>query len=373
MKTVVVVGGGGAGAPTVRQLSATLDPSRHKLVLITSRPHFTHLIGCIRASVTSEGRFDEQVIMPYDALLTNRKGSIIIGEVKEIEEYGSRGGGIVTLTNGEVIHWDVLVLAPGSRWEGPIAVPATHKEAKMWFARWQMKFRRARDVLLVGGGAVACEFAGEIKDLDPDKKVTIVHSHERLLNKTYPNKFRNDVQQRLLSRGVTLILGDVVPETALTSKRVVTRNGITLTPDLIVPCRGPHPNTGLLISAFGHKVLTPSGHVRILRTFQLPEHRHIFACGDIADLKEQRQIEKYPHHATVVAKNVLSLLNGEPALEIYKGRHEIILLSLGKNGGASYFGYGWGMTFGDRITSYLKSQELLVSAIREKCLGLSPT
>ncbi|KAG5337181.1 hypothetical protein C0989_010362 [Termitomyces sp. Mn162] len=310
MKTVVVVGGGGAGAPTVRQLSATLDPSRHKLILITSRPHFTHLIGCIRASVTSEGRFDEQVIMPYDALLTNRKGSIIIGEVKAIEEYGSRGGGIVTLTNGEVIYWDVLVLAPGSRWEGPIAVPATHKEAKMWFARWQMKFRRARDVLLVGGGAVACEFAGEIKDLDPDKKVTIVHSHERLLNKTYPNKFRNDVQQRLLSRGVTLILGDVVPETALTSKRVVTRNGITLTPDLIV--------------------LTPSGHVRILRTFQLPEHRHIFACGDIADLKEQRQIEKYPHHATVVAKNVLSLLNGEPALEIYKGRHEIILLSLGK-------------------------------------------
>ncbi|KAG6889585.1 hypothetical protein C0995_016393 [Termitomyces sp. Mi166 len=370
MKTVVVVGGGGAGAPTVRQLSAKLDPFRHKLILITSRPHFTHLIGCIRAAVTPEGGFDEQIIMPYDKLLTNGNGTIIIAEVSAIAEHGSRGGGTVTLDNGKVIHWDALVLAPGSRWEGPMALPKTHKETKMWFARWQTWFRRAGDILIVGGGAVACEFAGEIKDLDPDKRVTMVHNAERLLNKTYPNRFRNDVQQRLLSRGVTLILGDAVPEAALTSGKVVTRNGITLTPDLIVPCRGPHPNTELLISAFGHDVLTPSGHVRILRTFQLPEHPHIFACGDIADLKEQRQIEKYLSHAAVVAKNVLSLLNGESAQERYKGSPETMFLAFGKSGGASYIGYGWGMTFGDRITSYLKSRELFVPMIREKYLGL---
>ncbi|KAG6878815.1 hypothetical protein C0992_007470 [Termitomyces sp. T32_za158] len=329
MKTVVVVGGGGAGAPTVRQLSAVLDPLRHKIILITSRPHFTHLIGCIRAAVTREGGFDELIIMPYDQLLGNSNGQILIAEVKAIAEHGSRGG-TVTLANNEVIHWDVLVLAPGSRWEGPIAVPTTYRETKIWFAHWQAKFRRAKEILLVGGGAVACEFAGEIKDLDPDKKVTIVHCHERLLNKTYPNKFRDDVQQRVIALGVTLILGDVVPEAALTSRKVVTRNGITLTPDLIVPCRGPHPNTGLLVSAFGHRVLTPSGHVRIFRTFQLPEHPHIFACGDIADLKEQRQIEKYQSHAAVVAKNVLSLLKCQPAQENYKGRPEIFLLSLGK-------------------------------------------
>ncbi|KAG6830400.1 hypothetical protein H0H92_000896 [Tricholoma furcatifolium] len=388
LKTVVVVGGGGAGAPAARQLSSTLDPTKHKLILITSRPHFTHLIGCIRAAVTPDDGFDEQVIMTYEQLLVNKNGLILVAEVKAIADHGEKGG-TVTLADGQVIPWDILVLAPGSRWEGPIAVPTTKAETKMWFAEWQTKFRRANDILLVGGGAVAIEFAGEIKDLNPNKKVTIVHSHERLLNKTYPNKFRNDVQQRLLKRGVTLILGDVVPESMLTRSRVVTRNGITLTPDLIVsplegksswgqrsdpgqqiPCRGPHPRTELLTSAFGHSVLTPAGHARIRRTFQLQEHPRIFACGDIADLAEQRQLGKYNNHAAVVAKNVLSLLNGEPAREEYKGSPEVIVLTIGKHGGAAYLGLLWGLTFGARFAVLTKSKELLVPMMRGN-LGLS--
>ncbi|KAG6849626.1 hypothetical protein H0H93_006835 [Arthromyces matolae] len=321
---------------------------------VDAEPHFTHLIGCIRAAVTPEGGFDEQVIMPYDQLLTHNNGVIITGEVKAIEEHGQDGGN-VTLTDGTVIQWDVLVLAPGSRWEGPIALPTTAVESKRWFAQWQMKFRRSNDILLVGGGAVACEFAGEIKDLDPTKQVTIVHSQERIMNKTYPNRFRNDVQQRLLALGVTLILGDVVPESALhntSGKKVVTRNGIVLTPDLI-------------------KVLTPAGHARIHRTFQLVDHPRIFACGDIADLKEQRQIGKYGAHAVVVAKNVLSLLNGGDAREKYKGHPEIMVLTLGKDGGAAYAGYAWGLTFGDKFVAHFKARELLVPMIREKYLGLS--
>ncbi|KAG6857499.1 hypothetical protein H0H87_002124 [Tephrocybe sp. NHM501043] len=369
LKTVVVVGGGGAGAPTARQLSAVLDPFKHKLILITSRPHFTHLIGCIRAAVTPAGRFDEQVVMPYDQLLVNGNGIIMVAEVKAIASHGGTGGS-VTLADGKVIHWDVLVLAPGSRWEGPIAVPTTKEETKLWFAQWQAKFRQAHDILIVGGGAVGIEFAGEIKDLDPNKKVTIVHSNERLLKKAYPDKFRDDIQQRLLARGVTLILGDVVPESALTSSRVVTRNGITLTPDLIVPCRGPHPNTRLLTDALGAKTLTPAGHARIARTFQLVDHPRIFACGDIADLAEQRQIAKYEGHATIVAKNTLSLLNGQPAREEYKGVPEVIVLTNGKHGGAAYFGVLWGLTFGDRFTAKFKSRKLLVPMLRGN-LGLS--
>ncbi|KAG6909746.1 hypothetical protein DXG01_015734 [Tephrocybe rancida] len=365
---VVVVGGGGAGAPTARQLSSVLDPFKHRLILITSRPHFTHLVGCIRASVTSEGRFDEQVVMPYDQLLVNGNGVILVAEVKAMSSHGD--GGTVTLADGEVIRWDILVLAPGSRWEGPIAVPTTKEETKAWFARWQAKFKYARDILLVGGGAVAIEFAGEIKDLDSSKKVTIVHSNERLLKSAYPDKFRNDIQQRLLARGVTLILGDVVPESALNSKRVVTRNGVVLTPDLIIPCRGPHPNTGLLAAALGPRTLTPTGHARIARTFQLAEHPRIFACGDIADLAEQRQIAKYEGHATVVAKNVLSLLNGQPAKEEYKGVPEVIVLTNGKRGGAAYLGVAWGLTFGDRFTAHFKSRKLLVPLLRGN-LGLN--
>ncbi|KAG6846423.1 hypothetical protein H0H93_014028, partial [Arthromyces matolae] len=115
LKTVVVVGGG-SGALAARQLSTVLDPSKHQLIFISARPHFQHYIASIRAAVTPEGAFDEQTIMPFDKLLVNGNGSIIHAEVTSISEESEKGGS-VTLSNGDTIHWDALVLATGSTWE----------------------------------------------------------------------------------------------------------------------------------------------------------------------------------------------------------------------------------------------------------------
>ncbi|KAG6860558.1 hypothetical protein C0995_009840 [Termitomyces sp. Mi166 len=347
LKTVIVVGGG-AGALVARQLSALLNPSKHNLILVSARPHFQHYVGSIRAAVTPEGGFDEQVMMPFDKLLVNGNGVIINAEVISISESGEEGGS-VTLSNGESIHWDALVLATGSTWEGPLDIPKYQPETLEWFKEWQGKFAKAKDVLLVGGGAVGIgvsslslsmmhclmyctEFAGEIKDLDPSKNVTIVHSDSMLLNKTYPDKFRKDVERRLRARDVNLFLGDIAPDDALTtsSTHITTRNGTILTPDLIIPCRGPRPNTSILSSALGPDVLTPSGHAKVLSTFQLPAHPRIFVCGDIADLNEQRAIAKYSGHADVVSKNVLALFDGQAPSMAYKGATEAIFVTIGK-------------------------------------------
>ncbi|KAG6807668.1 hypothetical protein H0H93_001257, partial [Arthromyces matolae] len=183
---------------------------------------------------------------------------------------------------------------------------------------WQAKFADAQDVLLVGGGAIAIEFAGEIKDLDSSKTVTIVHSDNLLLNKAYPDKFRKNVEKSLRARGVNLLLGDFVANDALTSTSIVTRNGKTLTPDLVIPCRGPRPNTSFISASLGPDTLSPAGHVKIHKTFQLLNHPRIFACGDIADLDEQRQIGKYAGHVDVIVKNVVALFNDQPIKTLYK-------------------------------------------------------
>ncbi|KAG6908946.1 hypothetical protein DXG01_002725 [Tephrocybe rancida] len=361
LQTVVVVGAG-SGALVARQLSTVLDPAKHKLILVARRPHFTHLPGCLRASVTPEGAFEEQVLIPLDKLMVNGNGTIITSEVTSISEEGEDGGN-VTLATGDTIHWDILVLASGSHWEGPLMIPDSKSDTIEWFKGWQAKFAKAKDVLLVGGGAIAIELAGEIKDLDSSKNVTIVHNGDLLLNKAYPDKFRKDLQQRLRARGVNVILSDSVPEDALTSTQITTVNGETLTPDLVIPCRGPRPNTSLLSAAFGPKSLTDAGHAKVLGTFQLAAHPRVFACGDIVDLAEQRQISKYVGHAAVIAKNVLALFNGQPAQEIYKGAKEMILITIGKEGGAGYMDMLWGISLGGWVTAMLKSRELLVARV----------
>ncbi|RDB30663.1 Apoptosis-inducing factor B [Hypsizygus marmoreus] len=369
-QNIVVVGGGGAGAPTARQLSAKLDPSKYNLIVITARPYFAHLVGSIRASVTSEGNFAEQILMPYDKLFIKGNGKIVVGQVTSVTDQGSEGG-YVTLASGEKVDYSVLILTPGSIWDGPVAIPNTKPETLKWFGDWRTQFEKANDILLVGGGSVGVEFAGEIKDLSPTKKVTIIHSQKQLLNGAYPDKFRKDVERRLQLRGVHLILGDYAPEDAATNpeKTVTTRNGKELHPDLVISCRGPRPNTSFIASSLGAETLNASGFVKIAPTFQLKSHPRIFAAGDITDLKEQKQVGKYRWHAPVVAANVLSVLEGKTPSKFYKGSTEMIVITIGKNGGAAYFGFLWGLMFGDWISSLLKSKNLMIGIVRS-ALGL---
>ncbi|KAG5635713.1 hypothetical protein H0H81_010338 [Sphagnurus paluster] len=361
-QNVVVVGAGGAGTATARSLSSTLDPGKYNLILITARPYYLHLIGSIRAAVTAEDNFAEQVAIPLDKLFVNGNGKIIIGKVTGISE-NSKNGGYVKLANGMEVPYSILVLAPGSYWQGPLSVPNTKQEHDQWFRQWQSKFENAQDILLIGGGAVGIEFAGEIKDLNPSKRVTIVHGGQYLLNGAYPVRYRKDIERRLRLRGVELILGDVVPD-RIEIGNVTTRNGKRLTPDLIVSCRGPRPNTAFIESSLGPEVLASNGFVTVLPTFQIPGHARIFAAGDVADLKEQKQLGKYPEHANIISANILAILSGQQPTQTYKGAKEIIIITIGKNGGASYFGILWGLVFGDWFSSKLKSRTLRIGHIR---------
>lgn len=72
-----------------------------------------------------------------------------------------------------------------------------------------------------------------MKDFHPDKEVTIVHAGNKLLNDTYPDKYRDKVEKDLRNRKVELVLGDYVDNLDQTGP-VVTRSGKELDADLIV-------------------------------------------------------------------------------------------------------------------------------------------
>jgi NADH dehydrogenase FAD-containing subunit len=57
--TVVVIGGGAAGATTARLLSKKLDRSKHDLVLINPRAFDMWLPALVRVAVTSGSGMDE--------------------------------------------------------------------------------------------------------------------------------------------------------------------------------------------------------------------------------------------------------------------------------------------------------------------------
>ena len=153
-QNVIIVGGGAAGASTARELSALLDPSKHRLILITARPHFTHLPGTIRMVVSSEEKLEDRVFMPYVPDWLHGKGEVKVGRVERVEGSGEKGGRVV-LADGETLDYSVLVLATGSTWEGPLNLPDSQEDELASIKASRKQFEKANNIVLVGGGAIA--------------------------------------------------------------------------------------------------------------------------------------------------------------------------------------------------------------------------
>ena len=159
-----------------------------------------------------------------------------------------------------------------------------------------------------------------------EKKVTIVHAEDKLLNPAYPNKFRKDLERRVRASGIQLILDDYVDSFPASA----TRKGVPLGADLVVAARGARPNSAFIATSLGKDAVTERGFVRIQPTMQLVAYPNIFALGDVVDFPEQKQVAKYPGHASVVAPNVLSVLSGTEPKKVYKGGFEAIFITLGQ-------------------------------------------
>ncbi|TFY77916.1 hypothetical protein EWM64_g6094 [Hericium alpestre] len=362
-KSVVVVGGGGAGSEIARTLSGKLDPAQHSLTLISERPFAIFLPASLRVVTTPDDTLEQNVQLTFDKLFINNNGTVVVGKVVAIENDKDAKSGDVVLDDGEKVHYDVLVLAPGSHWSGALAFPAGGKaEFHEHVVQWRKTFENAKGVVLAGGGSVGIELAGELRDLYPNKKITLVHSDAKLLNAAYPDKFRTKAEQGMRTRNIDIVFGDYVDDFDAKGS-ITTRKGQKLEGDLVVPTYGARPASEF-VASLGSDTLTDRGHAKVRSTLQLRAFDNIFAAGDILDWKEQKQLAKCRGHAAVIVANVLSILGGAAPAKEYKGSIEMILVTNGKNGGVGYLDILWGITLGNFIARLLKSKTLLIGEIQ---------
>jgi apoptosis-inducing factor 2 len=68
-----------------------------------------------------------------------------------------------------------------------------------------------------------------------DKRITIVHGDELLLNEAYPKSFRKSVAKSVRKRDVTVILNDRVDDMSISDAGIITTcSGRKLVADLVV-------------------------------------------------------------------------------------------------------------------------------------------
>ena len=325
MARVVVAGGGYGGIAVAKALDDVAE-----VVLVEQREEFVHHNAALRALVDPE--WTDRIFLPYGNLL--RHGRILRDHVVRVG-----GGGEVTLSSGERIAADYVVLATGSAYPFPAKMDVfgtTAAKGRLRAAREAVA--EADAVLLLGAGPVGLELTGEIKDRWPDKAVTIVDPAADVLGGQYPDEFRAELRRQLDALGVTLLLGTSLMEDPVSEAgqakafTVTTRSGHRVNAGVWFRCFGVAPASGYFS---GSPARTTAGTLRVTPHLRVTGHERVFALGDLVDLPEAKMARAAGMQAEVVAANIRALIEGG-ALTEYRPALPGISLPLGVRGGASY-------------------------------------
>ncbi|MGI5165467.1 NAD(P)/FAD-dependent oxidoreductase [Spirillospora sp. CA-253888] len=323
-RTVAIVGGGYGGAAVAKALEAEAD-----VVLIDPRDAFVNAAASLRALTRPD--WAGNMFFPYETLLT--RGRLVRDRAVSVDPGG------VTLASGGRVAADHLVLATGSGYAYPAKpVSDSFGEALDDLRRTHKELRGADRVLVLGAGPVGLELAGEIKEVWPGKRVTVVDPAGELLPGFAPEVVA-DLHARLDALGVEVRLGTALaapPDTGAGlagAFTVTTTGGDEITADIWFRAHGTSPNSDYL--ADGRLIeRTPQGRVPVTATLNVRGYDHVHAVGDITDVAEAKMAGYAMQHAEVVARNITARLNGEPATAVYRPLgFPMILLPLGTTGG----------------------------------------
>jgi len=311
-KKVVIIGGGFAGSHAAKYLDKNFD-----VTLIDIQEYFEFTPGVLRTLVEPEHVRKIQVLHSHYL----KWAKIIVGKVTEVsKEY--------VKVKGKKIKFNYLVIASGSSYNSPF------KEQHIVIATRARNLRnhydelcKAKKVLIIGGGFVGTELAGEILwKYNKEKKITIVHSRERILGRN-AKEVIDYAENFLKTKGVNIIYGERVEKQE--NGKYITDKGRKLEADIAFFCTGITPNYDFMKKNFQEQ-LNEQNQIKVNNYLQLVGEKNIFTIGDVGDRVEEKTAQNAKRQADVMVKNICSLEKGRK-LKIYKPKSTPLIISLGKN------------------------------------------
>ncbi len=317
---IVIIGGGFAGARTAQDL---VKSGFLNVTLIDRKDYFEVTYATLRG-VTQPKKWGESSRKKYTDFFDGRFLQASVTEMSENH--------LLTDTD-ESINFDYAVIATGSSYPsfqiGKSSSALSLEQRNLHFEQENKKLLKAKNIVIIGGGPVGVELAGEIADYYPDKSVTLIQKSNRLLN-----GFRqktSDTANRLLTKvGVRVLLNDTMEENS--KGEYFTVNSQEMLPaDLVYNCVGVTVNTGWLSQRLANS-LNDRGHLMVDEFLRVENHQHIFAIGDCSNIKEAKLGYLADIQGEAVAKNMLRLVKGKK-LKAYKTNPDVVLVPTGRKSG----------------------------------------
>ncbi|MCB8840765.1 NAD(P)/FAD-dependent oxidoreductase [Aurantimonas sp. VKM B-3413] len=277
MAGVVIAGGGQAGfqvAASLRQLGYDGDVTivSEEARLAYQRPPLS------KTYIKTDADFDTLLLRPESFYEKNRIAFRGGERVVSID----RGASAVTLSTGETIPYDHLVVATGAS-NRSLPVPgATLAGVHQLRSAEDAEHLRAgvaeaRTIAIIGGGFIGLEVAAAVRALGKD--VVLLEAADRLMGRTVSREVSAFFLDRHLQMETDIRLGTALQAIEGTDRATAIRTaaGETIAADLVLIAAGVTPNDALARAAG----LTVDNGI-VVDAFMTTSDPKIFAIGDCA-------------------------------------------------------------------------------------------
>ena len=313
MERVVVLGGGFLGVNTALELSS----ENIEVVLVDDDLVHEYIPGTIDLI---RNRVDEEKLsIRLDDFLPESV-ELVEEEVEDVD----RNEKVVETSEG-LINYDKVVIGLGGE---PNSYGVDISEAEhVWGVEPSNQLVEnlgdADSAVVVGGGYVGVEVAGELADKGLD--VTVVDGSTRPLN-YLDEKSSEKILEVFNKKGIKFKGGKRASK--IGSNGILTDEGNELVSDVVVWAGGVQASTTVQ-NAFS----TDFKGVKVNKGLSMIDDENVFVGGDCADLTGQKTAHKAMNQGKVIADNILS--DGEDLTRI-EDDQSFLVVSIGETAGLVY-------------------------------------
>jgi NADH dehydrogenase FAD-containing subunit len=319
LRKLVILGGGFCGALVAKKLDSrrTIDTT-----LIDKKDFFEYTPAVHRAIF--EPDYQSKITVPFHNFLKHI--SIVTDDLIQVNPQ-------FVETRKKNFYYDILVISTG------IDYPIFLKNKNNVFTLTCCLDARAihdkiRDVsrtLVIGGGLIGTEIAGELVTKSSNK-VVIVHPHERLIERN-PVKASRYAQKFLEKHGAKIIFGEQIVEHE--NGTFVTDKEKRIEANVAIWCAGIKCDPWFM-KDFPKTIFTDRNALKVNEYLQLDGFPYVFVGGDINSVKEEKTAANAERHARLIVRNIDRMLKNKPLIP-YEESKDPLVISLGNRDGVIVF------------------------------------
>jgi NADH dehydrogenase FAD-containing subunit len=353
MKKIVVLGGGFAGVRCAQLLCAAPG---NEVTLVDRKDYFEISFAQLAALIEPD-KFGIRSRFTYKSFL---KCDYINRNVLNVTRNQ------VLFEDNQSMDFDILIIATGSSYRTfSIGKPDSQlslEERNAYFLKEHTKLEQSQKIVIIGGGPVGVELAGEIAFKYPGKNVVLVHGNSRILEFLSEKGSRLATGQ-LRTLGVEIILNEKLE--MLEEHRFQSVSSKTIyTADLFYNCIGSKANTGFLANEFKSS-LNDRGLIRVDDQFKVVNTENIYAIGDCTDTPEAKLGLLAIQHGELLAMNLIKLGRGQSPVK-YNIKKPLTLVPIGRESGVVQLPFG---ILTNKVLIRIKTKDFFIKRY-SKLLGI---